>query len=282
AGDEAAGQALGGHLVPARRGAGLGPRLAPDVRGEAVGELHVIADHVAASAVARVDRLAPHRERRDLVLDTVGGAEVVDELPVGRGVGAGRGGGRTGGGLSDLAAGGDDVLGVLRVHDQRRVEGGVVHEGRDVAPALAAVGREADAAARVLLVDDLAVGGVDEREDAVAAVDLVLLAGLGIDADLAVVLQAGVDDAVLGPGDAVGQERVEPGLGAEAEALHREVVGQARADVLAVVAAVVAGQEGHAALAVGNEDAGVLIGGGRRLARVGLLQVRAGGGGDHE
>ncbi len=86
---------------------------------------------------------------------------------------------------------------------------------RDVGPRLAAVLGHADVAADVLLVGDLRVVGIDGGEEAVAAVDRVHGA-VRIDLDLAVVLQAHVDRAVLGHRRVVGQQRGEAVVGAAA------------------------------------------------------------------
>ena len=282
-GDEPLGQALRRNLVPAVGGPRVRRLRAPDVSREPREELRTVTDRITATAVTRIDVRAVHRDRGDLVVDTpsmvaLALPKIEHRLPVG----VGRlGGVRPGGRLDDLAAAGQQMFWVLRVHHERRVERGVVDERADVAPRLAAVGADVDDRSRVFLVDDAAAVGIGLREDAVTSVDLYLAAVRG-DADLAVVLEPGIDHAVLRGGDAVGEERVEPDLGALSEPVLAEIGGRAAGHVLGVVPAVVAGHQRYSAVPVRDEHAGMLVGVRRGVVRVRALALGASVRREHE
>ena len=258
--DEALRQPLRLHLVPAARGPGLRLLLAADVRREPGEELGLVADRVAAAAVAGVDVLAATPIAETWFSTSVLAlAEVEDVLPVGverrspaRSSPA-RPSSRRSRGRRSAGAWGSS--GPSRA--ARRSEG-LSRNGSMSRPRLAAVVGDADAPPRVLLVDDVAVVGVDRGEDPVAAVDLDLVA---VPARSRSRRCPGGRRRRCRPWPSAtpyGSSVWKPSWAPLPEALAGEVA--AGADVLRVVAAVVAGEQRHAALAVGDEDPGVLVG----------------------
>ncbi|ABL83806.1 hypothetical protein Noca_4309 [Nocardioides sp. JS614] len=283
-GDVAVRQPLRLHDVPARGGAGGPGGGAADVGRQPVAEQRrgrrELVERVAEAAEADVRRVPTGRDRRHRVVGVGGGgggagvtgggagAEVEHLAPGrGRGVGVGRvghagGGARAHQRLDHLAPGGDQVLGVRRVHGERvgELRGG--QAGVDARPAGAAVDRDRDRAVRVLLVGRLGVERVDGREEPVPAVRLVLLAGLAVDLEVAVVLEPGVDGAVVGHRREVRHQGAEAGLVAGAPVAVVQLAVRVVLEPVAVGATVVADDQLHAAgdLRVGDPHAVLLVG----------------------
>jgi hypothetical protein len=181
-------------------------------------------------------------------------AEVEDRFPLT----AGQSGVGTVDRFHDLPACREDVIGVGRIHLEGIDELRVGDRRRHRAPGRSAVGGDANVRAGRRLVGDVAVVGIDFGERAVAAVDGILLA-VRRDLQVAVVLQTGVGRAVLRHRHVVGQQRVEAGLIAVAPSAVVQLL--AWHDVLLVEAAVVANrQRDTTTKAIGNPDAGMLIG----------------------